>query len=160
MGQYAVTILIAAVLIVFIIYQQVRTRPLNPRQLVVLPLFLAALGVVNLNQHPPASAAAGGALAASVIIAVVLGIARGITTRVWWADGVLLRKGTVITLVLWVVSIGLRLLIGLVARRGGVPLSVTTGEIPLFLGVTLAAQNLVIWMHGQEVPVPVAEPVV
>ncbi len=30
------------------------------------------------------------------------------------------------------------------------PTSVTTGELPLFLGLTLAAQNVLIWLRGQE----------
>src|SRR5947209_20467875 len=98
MGQYAVTILIAAVLVIFIIYQQLRTRPITSRQLVVLPLILAGLGIVNISHQPPASAAADTALAASVITGVLFGVARGITTKIWWSEGVMMRKGTGITL--------------------------------------------------------------
>jgi len=157
MGQYAVTILIAAVLVIFIIYQQLRTRPITSRQLVVLPLILAGLGIVNISHQPPASAAADTALAASVITGVLFGVARGITTKIWWSEGVMMRKGTGITLALWIVGIGLRLVIGLIARRNGVAVSVTTGEIPLFLGITLAAQNLLIWLHAQDLPVSSGE---
>jgi hypothetical protein len=158
MGQYAVTIVLAALLVVFIIYQQLRTRQITSRNLVAPPLILAFLGIVNLNQHPLASGAAGTALGASVLTALVFGVARGITTQIWWSEGVLLRKGTTVTLLLWVVGIGLRIVIAVVARRGGVATSVTTGEIPLFLGVTLAAQNLVIWLRGQETPLPGGKP--
>lgn len=160
MSQYAVTILIAALLLVFIIYQQLRTRPINPRQLVVLPAFLAFLGIVNLNQHPPSSAAAATVLGVSVVTALVFGVARGITTQIWWSEGQLLRKGSTVTLLLWIVGIGLRLVVAVVARREGVANNVTTGEIPFFLGVTLAAQNLVIWYRGQETPMPSGEPAV
>jgi hypothetical protein len=31
---------------------------------------------------------------------------------------------------------------------------VSTGEIPLFLGITLAAQNLVIWQRAQAPSIP------
>src|SRR5579859_7528212 len=157
MSQYAVTILIAALLLVFIIYQQLRTRSINPRQLVVLPAFLAFMGIVNLNQHPPASAAAVTALGVSVVTALVFGVARGITTQVWWSDGRRLRKGGTVTLILWIVGIGLRILIAVISRREGVATNVATGEIPFFLGVTLAAQNLVIWYRGQELPVVAGE---
>jgi hypothetical protein len=152
MGQYVVTIVVAVLLISFVIYQQLRTRPINARQLVVLPVILAILGIVNVNRHPPASVAADTALVASVVIALAFGIARGFTTQVWWSDGVLLRKGTWVTLALWIVGIAFRLAVGVVAQREGVSANVTSGEIPLFLGITLAAQNVLIWLRGQEVP--------
>ncbi|PZR98481.1 MAG: hypothetical protein DLM70_17205 [Chloroflexi bacterium] len=44
----------------------------------------------------------------------------------------------------------LHIAIGIVAGRSKVPTSVTTGELPLFLGLTLAAQNVLIWLRGQE----------
>jgi hypothetical protein len=157
MGQYAVTIVIAALLVVFVIYQQLRTRPINPRQLIVLPVVLIFLGLVNL-QHHSLTTAASIALVASVATAFLFGVARGLTTQTWWANGVLLRKGTTVTLLLWIAGIALRLVIGVVARRGGVPISVTTGELPLFLGLTLGAQNLVIWQRGQVAPMPQGEP--
>jgi hypothetical protein len=68
--------------------------------------------------------------------------------------GVALRKGTTLTLLLWIADIGLR--VGM--PRGGVALSVTTGGLPLFLGVTLAARNVVIWLRGREVPLPTSTP--
>jgi hypothetical protein len=37
MGQYTLTIVIATVLLVFIIYQQMRTRPISVRQLIIVP---------------------------------------------------------------------------------------------------------------------------
>jgi hypothetical protein len=91
---------------------------------------------------------------ASIAIALLVGVGRGITTHIWWSEGVLLRQGRIGTLLLWVAGIGLRVLIGIVAQRAGVATSVTTGEIPLFFGVTLAAQNVVIWLRGQATPMP------
>jgi hypothetical protein len=157
MGQYAVTIVVAALLVAVVIYQQMRTRPVNPRQQVAVPLVLALLGLFNLQHHPLTSEAAGVALAASVVTGLLFGLARGVTTQTWWSNGVLLRKGTVLTLLLWVAGIGLRLIIGVVAQREGVPVSVTSGELPLFLGVTLGAQNLLIWYRGQQAPIPRSE---
>jgi hypothetical protein len=55
---------------------------------------------------------------------------------------------------LWIISIAARLGIGAVAQRHGVAQSVTVGELPLFLGVTLLAQNLVIWRRAQALGVP------
>jgi membrane protein CcdC involved in cytochrome C biogenesis len=154
MAQYAGTILIAAAVVVFIIYQQLRTRPVTARQLILPPAFLAFLGITNLSHHAPASSAGDIALGLSVLVALLFGFARGIATRVWWVEGIAVRKGSTITVLLWIVGIALRLAIAVVARREGVPTSVSTGEIPLFLGITLAAQNAVIWMRAQGAPLP------
>ena len=149
-SQYVVTIAIAVVVLVFIVYRQMRTAPIEPRQLVILPVFLCLVGISNLQRHPPDSVAIGVALGISVLTALIFGVARGLTTQIWRSGSVAMRKGTATTLILWVVAILVRIVIGLVARRAGVPVSVTTGEIPVFLGITLAAQNVVIWIRGQE----------
>jgi hypothetical protein len=149
-SQYVVTIVIAAVVLVFIVYQQMRSRPIQSRQLIVIPVILALLGIANLQKHPPDSTAAAVALAASVITAITFGVGRGMTLQIWRAKAVSMRKGTGATLALWVTGLALRIVIGIVADRSGVPTSVTTGELPLFLGITLAAQNVVIWLRGQD----------
>ena len=155
--QYLPTVVIGAALVVFIIYRQLMRRPVEGRQLVVLPLVLAVLGLYNLNRQPPATSAAITALVASLAIAVVLGLARGRSMRVWRDVGSVLRQGAPLTAALWIVAIALRAGIGAIAHRSGVAQSVTFGELPLFLGVTLAAQNLVIWLRAQALAVlPVA----
>jgi hypothetical protein len=147
--QYLPTVVVGAALVLFIIYRQLIRRPIEARQLVVLPVVLAALGLINLNHEPPTASAAVVALVASLVSAVVFGLARGFSTRVWQDAGGVLRQGTPVTLALWIVGIALRIGIGALAHRAGVAQSVTVGELPLFLGVTLAAQNLVIWMRAQ-----------
>lgn len=149
-SQYAGTIVVAALLLVFVVYQQMRTRDIQPRQLILIPAFLALLGFANVQKRPPDSTAADLALAVSVLIALVFGVGRGVTVQVWRANGVPMRKGTALTLVLWVVGLALRIVVGLVAGHSGVPSSVTEGELPLFLGITLAAQNVLIWQRGQD----------
>jgi hypothetical protein len=144
---YAVIVLVVA-LLVFVVYRQMRTAAIEPRQLVVFPLILAVFGFINLQKQPPDTAAGAVALIASVLTALLFGIARGRTTQIWRAGNVMMRKGTTITLLLWIAAIVVRVVIGGVARRAGVALSVAAGEIPLFLGITLAAQNAVIWQRG------------
>jgi len=149
--QYLLTLVLGIALVLFIIYRQLVKRPVESRQLVVLPLVLAALGLTNLNHEPPATSAAVSTLVASLASAVVFGLARGVSVRVWQEAGTVLRQGTAITLALWVIAIALRIGIGAIAHRDGVAQSVTFGELPLFLGVTLAAQNVVIWMRAQAI---------
>jgi hypothetical protein len=153
-SQYLPAVIIGVVVVGFIIYRQLERREIEGRRLVVLPLALALLGIFNLDKEPPASGAAVTALVASMTSAVVFGLARGVSTRVWQDPDGLMRQGTSITLGLWIISIALRIGIGAVAHRAGVSQSVTFGELPLFLGVTLAAQNVVIWMRAQALAVP------
>jgi hypothetical protein len=61
---------------------------------------------------------------------------------------------TTVTLPLWIMAIALRIVIAVIGHREGVPTSVSTGEIPLFLGITLAAQNPVIWQRAQATSMP------
>jgi hypothetical protein len=147
-NPYVVIVLVAA-LLVFVVYRQMRSAPIEPRQLVIFPLILAVFGFVNLQKQPPDLIAGGVALVASVLTALLFGVARGRTTLIWRAGNVTMRKGTTTTLLLWIAAILVRVIIGGIARRAGVPLSMTAGEIPLFLGVTLAGQNAVIWQRAQ-----------
>lgn len=147
--QYLLTAVIGIALALFIIYRQLRRQALEGRRLVVLPLVLAVLGLYSLTREPPTTGAAVTALVASLASAVVLGLARGASMRVWLEAGSILRQGVALTGALWIISIVVRLVIGVIAQRAGVAQSVTVGELPLFLGVTLAAQNVVIWQRAQ-----------
>jgi hypothetical protein len=95
---------------------------------------------LNLQWHPPDSTAAAVTLTISVLVALAFGVARGLTTRVWDAGAIPMRQGTRATLVLWIGAIAVRLAIGIIARRAGVAVNVTTREIPIFLAITLAVQ--------------------
>jgi hypothetical protein len=148
--QVIVTVILAALILAAVIWGQMRTRPVRPRALVIVPVVLAYIGISNLIQHPPHAGAADVAIAASIVSALVLGVARGAVTQVWRSERGLMRKGTSLTLVLWAVLIAIRLGIAAVARAAGVDTAVTEGEFPLFVGVTLAAQNVVIWLRGRE----------
>jgi hypothetical protein len=143
------TALFAAALVLFIIYRQLQRRPVEGPRLVVMPLVLAVLGLYGLTQLPPATGAAVTALVASVASAVAFGLARGLSMRVWQDAGGALQQGAPLTVVLWAISFVVRVGIGAMAQRAGVAPSVTLGELPLFFGVTLGAQNLVIWRRAQ-----------
>ena len=145
---------IAAALLVLTVYRQMRTQPIQPRPLIVPPAILVVFGFYTIQGHPPNSAAAGVALGSSAITALAFGVARGVTTTIWLDHGGAMRKGTTTTLMLWIAAIAVRIAIGFVARHSGVPYNLTFSEIPLFLGLTLAAQNVVIWLRGTTITAP------
>src|SRR5579884_396817 len=136
-GQYVLTLVIAAAILAYVIFQQLRTRLVNPRRLVTLPGIMILLGIFNLDKHPPSGSAALLAIAASLVVAVVFGLARGFSVQTWREGGAVFRKGNAVTLVLWIAGLALRVLIGFVAAKNGVNQAITYGEEPLFFGVTV-----------------------
>ena len=67
---------------------------------------------------------------------------RAVTVRVWRQDGRVLRQGTWLTALLWLVSIGSHLAIGAVQHGSA---AAAAGAATLaFLGVTLGAQQLML----------------
>lgn len=116
----------------------------------MLPAILAAMGISNLTRQPTTASATIAVLVANVAIAITLGLWRGTSIRVWRdATDTILRQATLFTLALWLVAIALRALTAVVGHIADGASSVSIGEIPLFLGITFAAQNLVVWARAQ-----------
>ena len=150
-AQYLVSILPWIAVAAYVVYQQFSAQPIVERRLLVLPLIMAALGVSALVQQPPATIGAIAVLLVSAAGAVALGLWRGASVRVWTdASGVAWRKGTALTLALWLASFALRFGISYGGHALGLTGAVNFGELPLFLGITFAAQNAVIWLRMQE----------
>lgn len=140
--QYALYALIA----LFVIYRQ-----LAPRQVVgtgrmfVLPLVLTAYGAYSLLQSPPAGATSYVLLVGELALAAVAGVARALTVRFWTDQrGVLMRRGTWLTLVIWVLFIGIR--IGTYALAGG---ALGTSALMLSVGASLLVQAGVTYLRSQ-----------
>lgn len=82
--------------------------------------------------------------AASVVLAVALGLARGASMRVWIVTSTAYRNGTRLTLALWITSliIGFATSTAEQATHHAPPSQGLT--IVLFLGLTIGSQNLVV----------------
>jgi len=133
--------LLWAAVAVFVIARQFMVRAIRPAAMLGLPVVVGFLGAQSLLASPPAGPTAVLLLAVNLGLGAAMGLVRGVTVRVWQdpAHGWFMQ-GTLLTLVAWLVSIGLRLGLGL-ADHG----SFSTGEIGLLLGVTFGAQSLVVW---------------
>ena len=83
--------------------------------------------------------------AANMVVALGLGAVRGFSFRIWRRGARdAMMQGTPLTLALWVASIAARVAIG-AAMRSPIQLD----ELPVFLAVTFAPQNLVVWARVQ-----------
>jgi len=137
------TYVLWAAIAVFFIVRQFMSAPIRPRSLLVVPLVMGYFGIQAIVKTPPETVLAGTVFLVNVVAGVVLGLARGASTKVWQAaDGTWMRRGTLLTLVLWIVSIAARVGIGF-ASHGATPLDTIT----FFLAVTFAAQNLAVWLR-------------
>lgn len=151
-----VNILLIAAVIVFVIYRQMTTQRVGgkaviiPGALVVYGLYEAYFGKNATGLLDPHHLAVSVALfAICLVLAVGLGVWRGVTVHAWRDQaGALWRKGNAMTLVAWVVSIGSRVLVGFL---GGYLFHTaeTTASIMIAAGISIGVQNLVISRRAQ-----------
>lgn len=136
--------LIIAVIVIFFIGRQFMPRQLSDKQLWLLPVAATVYGLYQMTRTQPSGLIDIAMLVANVTLGAVLGLGRGLTMKVWRsAGGSLMTQGTVLTLVLWVVSFGLRFGIGFLSHS-----AVNMTELPIFIGVTFGMQNAAIWLRG------------
>ncbi len=140
--QYAIYGLIA----LFVIYRQLAPRQAQGSgQTFILPLVLTAYGAYSLLQSPPTGAMPYLLLAGELVLAAVAGVVRGLTIRFWTDQrGVLMQRGTWLTLVVWVLCIGNR--VAAYALFGG---TLGTPTLMLSIGASLLVQAGVTYLRGQ-----------
>jgi hypothetical protein len=144
-------------LVVFLLYRQTVARPVVARRLWVLPGILAIVGVAavaNVNKGQLSDTALEW-IGIDLVVSLALGAVRGCFIRVYERDGVMWRRGGVITVSLWLVAIGVRVLIGFLADNAGVG-NVSEAALELALAASLLAQNAVIALRGTRMGLPFA----
>jgi hypothetical protein len=150
---------VAIVLAGLIIVRQVRPRPVAMRGLVVLPLVLIVIGVSTVAKAAPKGQSMTSAettwLAVDLALGVVSGVARGFTVRLYEQAGELWRRGTRLTVILWLVTIALRVVISVVGSKHGAARVLNDGVL-LTLGVSLGAQYGLVWWRGTQSGIPFA----
>jgi hypothetical protein len=140
-------LLIGVAVLALLLWRQLATRRLSESYR--FTVILAIIGVVEfadfLKGHPHDSGAIAAAVAGSLVLAGAFGWIRALTVRVWRQDGgQLLRKGTWLTAVLWVVSLVVHLgyddlVAGHVTGKNGG--NVANATVVLYLVITLTAQR-------------------
>jgi hypothetical protein len=128
---------------IVVVGRQFLPRTVNPLWLLGTPLVMGYFGVQAVLKTPPETALATALFAANLAAAVALGLARGASSRLWRAaDGTWMQRGTLLTLGLWVLSVAVRVGLGLAGH-----LEAELNTVVLFLAVTFGAQNLVVWLR-------------
>lgn len=150
-------ILIGVVVLVRVIGRQVTGSLVTQKSLVLMPVILLGLGVLSLSSV--VHTASTGELAFLVLEAVVLlgfGLARGATVRLTRTDQGLYQKGTAATLVLWLVTIALRIGTSFAAAALWPGSTVSQATIMLTVGITIGAQNAMVYRRALAMNAPLA----
>lgn len=128
---------VGVLVLLYLLYRQLRVRAV--RSTLVLPAVLALLGLYELSKyagpHPLSDRAIAILVFSLLVFAIGLGAARAWTIKLWVASGQVMRQGTWVTVLLWVVAVGLHLAVDSATKVGSVTLI-------LYLGLSLGAQQL------------------
>jgi hypothetical protein len=149
-GSNEANLVIGILVVALVLYRQLAVRRL--RENYRLAIILAVIGIVQfaafLRGHPSDDGGIAAAVVGSLVIAAVLGGARALTVKVWrGGDGQLLRKGTWLTALLWIVSfaahLGYDYLVAghVTGKNGG---NVGDATVLLYLVVTLTIQQFLL----------------
>lgn len=142
-----------ALLTCYAIYRQSIRHEITGRNRFKLALIYAIVGVVAGGFALPPDSRAWLGLAISIVLSLVVGIARGRLTRIWRdADGKVQSQGTWITIALFIALVGSKWIYGTVQYLNHAPVSVSGGfgEIMVMIAVMIAVQAEI--MHRRALP--------
>ncbi len=164
--QNMADILIALLVLGWIIFRQLRARPVKERNAYTVMLVLGVLGLYQIGTLAgklPIPASAYTALVVGLGSGAFFGWLRGRLVRVWRQDGALFRQGNWLTVLLWVggllVHLGIDRVGGLLAPASQqvAATALGTSGILLYLAVALAAQRFAT-LRRAPLPHPQAKP--
>lgn len=141
-------VIVGVLILAVVVRRQLQVRAVNDDRGALVPVALMAIGAVEValdaGSHPPGAVTAV-MIAGSLVLAVVLGAARAATVRLWVDDRRVLRQGTIVTIALWLVSLGLHLLSDHeLAARGHDAAQLGQVSVLLYLGLTLGVQSVLV----------------
>lgn len=151
-------VLIALAVLALVLSRQLQKREVREAQPYRLVLVLGVVGVVEtvqFHQQHAVSAAGWSLLAASLLVGAGFGALRGTTMHVWREGGVLYRKGNAVTVVLWLVGIGLHLALDLATGHVDHDAAgLGSSSVLLYLALTLGIQRVLVLERAEHVPQP------
>ncbi|MGZ0147897.1 hypothetical protein ACXJJ3_12575 [Kribbella sp. WER1] len=150
-------ILIGVLVLVRVIGRQVTGSLVTPKGLALMPAILLGVGLLSLSSVAHLATAGELAfLALECVVLLGLGFARGATIRLSTTDRGLFQKGTAATLVLWLVTIGLRIGTTIAAAALWPHSPVGQATIALTIGLTIGAQNAMVYRRALAMNAPLA----
>lgn len=141
-----VNVVVGVLVIGWVLWRQMRPQAVtaSPKAAIIITA-IGLVGAVQFVQHHPISIGAQAVLVLSAVVGLGIAAVRGLTVRIWHDEtGRLMSRGTLPTLVLWIVGIASHVAIDAVGAAG------TSGAtIVLFIGLSLLGQRLVVQWRGR-----------
>jgi hypothetical protein len=145
----SVTDYVIDILLIVVIFRQVRPHELTPRAALLPLALLAAAGIIYLRPFT----LRGNDLALILILAaagIVLGALSGLADRIWWDEaGRLLFRAGVISVLAWVAGMGFRFWFAFYAYHGGGPAVASFSLRHDISGADIWTTALVLMAFGQ-----------
>jgi len=136
------------ILLILVIFRQVRPHELTPRAAVLPLVLLVVAGVVYLRPF----AVRGNDLVLIIILAVagvVLGALSGLADRIWWDDRRLMFRAGAISAITWVAGMGFRFGFAYYAYHGGASSVAAFSARHDITGANIWTTALVLMAFGQ-----------
>lgn len=143
--------LVAIVALVgYAIYKQTRRHEVVGARRFKLALIYGVVGLVVGGLHVPDQPAEWLLLSSSLVLSVVVGIARGRLTRLWSeADGRVYAQGTAVTVSLFVGMVTVKFGLGVWAYFAQVSDHGGFGEVLLMIALMVAFQAQLVWTRAR-----------
>lgn len=152
--QVLTQVLLGVVILGLLIFRQLRTRPVRASS----ARLMAVLGVIGIYEaiqffqqhHTGASTTVIAALAGSLGLAVVFGVIRAATVRVWLENGQAWMRGNVLTAILWVIALAAHLGYDYLLDSHKGTSGLGNATIVLYLAITLGVQRMIVAQRARK----------
>lgn len=149
-GSAVPGIVIALAVLALVLWRQLTTRPLRERPLIaVILVLLGVADTVPAASRTTPSPRDAGLLLLSLAIGIALAALRALTVRIWADGDRVLRRGTILTALLWLASL---------AQHVTVTASVSGGlgntTLLIYFGLVLIAQHQILMIRARRRGLP------
>ena len=142
---------LGVVILGLLIYRQLVARRVSSSSLRIMAI-LGVIGVVELvgflNKHHGGTTL-DAALGGSLVLALVFGVLRAMTTRIWQQDGAAWSQGNWLTALLWVLALGAHLGYDALLDHHHGTAGLGEATLVLYLAVSLGAQRLIVMQRAR-----------
>ncbi|WP_433206585.1 hypothetical protein ACQP00_39800 [Dactylosporangium sp. CS-047395] len=143
------TLLIAVAAIVLVMIRRFAGEPLEARRLIVVPVVLLLIGGYSLAQVDFATAAQhpvvdGAVLGAGAVLAVLGGVVRGLTVKVFVQNGHVWYRYTLVTIAVWIGLIVLRVGQTFAGRALDADSAVLSAGLLVILGLSFLGEAAIV----------------
>jgi uncharacterized membrane protein len=156
-SAHALTNIVIGIAVVgLLLARQMRTRPVREDSGPRIVIILAVIGVIELVGATKGHTVAATTIAwivGALVIGLILGAVRALTVTLWRTpEGTALRKGTVLTGVLWVVSLAAHLAMEVGIDHSTTVAGLGASSLLLYVALTLGTQREVVRWRAARLP--------